>query len=73
MNEKGEVYMLAQRVSKLETSQDHMANALERLATAVEKLTAAMNIRSGVDKAILWIAGGGGLMGAVALLKQLFK
>lgn len=68
----GEVYMLAQRVSRLEIGQEHTATAMERLADSVDRLTAAMNTGKGWANAFLWIAGSGGIMGAVAFVKQLF-
>lgn len=68
----GEVYMLAQRVSKLETNQEHTATAIEGLTEAVKDLTAAMNTGKGWANAFLWLAGSGGIMGAVSFFKQLF-
>lgn len=66
----GEVYMLAQRVSKLETSQEHTAVAIEGLTKAVRELADVMNKSKGAAGVLLWLAGGGGFAGAVALLKQ---
>ncbi len=76
----GEYVMLAQRVNnlevghaKLQINQEHAAVAMERLADSVDRLTAAMNTGKGWANAFLWIAGSGGIMGAVAFVKQLFN
>lgn len=68
-----EYNMLAQRVTALEVHKDHTASAIEGLTSAVKELTGVMNKNKGAAGVLLWIAGSGGAMGAIALIKQLLK
>ena len=74
MTDKGEVYMLAQRVSKLETSQEHTATAIEELTKAVKELAEAMNIGKGWAKAFMFLSGGSfvGFVTVIAIMLGLY-
>lgn len=63
--------MLAQRITALEAHRNHTADAIDKLVTAVETLTETINQSKGAVGVLLWLAGGGGVMGIIALIKQL--
>jgi|DEB19_MinimDraft_3_1074340.scaffolds.fasta_scaffold00464_15 hypothetical protein len=50
------------RIARLETTIDHLTNAIEKLTKQVDQLNAAMNIWKGVGTATMVVLAGVGVM-----------